>query len=458
MRQVGKIVVICLWIAALSAGMVGTQTTPVSSQAAVVTRYYIYLDNTGYEVSRQEYEWIYNCQNDEQALRQSLQTVLGDRMPASFSIVSGKVVTYDDSNPDIPDINQPDYSTDFIIRNGVLVSYRGKEAVVQLPETVTKVGSLAFYKNDYVKAVILPSQVEAVERYAFAQCPSLKYIVFPKETISFGKSVVYDCDKFTNFSAPKGSKAYQYAVDNDLVVVTGQNTKFERPRRYLLPGDAEKNPLLNNIQGVKWKSSKKSVVTVSSSGKIKAKKKGSAVITATAGEKKYSYKVTVYGKTVEKRVDQIIKSEIRSGMTNYDKVKAVHNWMIRHVKYDYNRLLTGTIPQVSHTAKGALIKKVAVCDGYAHAFQMVMKKLGISCRFVVGRSGRIGHGWNMVKLGGKWYHVDVTFDDPIVNGSNKNTKPYYTYFLKSTSVMKKTHSWVKSRYPACTSKKYNEVK
>ena len=86
---------------------------------------------------------------------------------------------------------------------------------------------------------------------------------------------------------------------------------------------------------------------------------------------------------------------------------------------------------------------------------MVMRKLRIPCRFVVGSSDGVGHGWNMVKLNNKWYHVDVTYDDPIINGSNKNKTPRYTYFLKSSSVMKKTHKWVKSKYPKCTSKKYD---
>jgi len=153
--------------------------------------------------------------------------------------------------------------------------------------------------------------------------------------------------------------------------------------------------------------------------------------------------------------NQIIKSVIKKDMTNYQKVQAVHNWMIRNVKYDYYSLKRGYVPSVSHTAKGALLKKVAVCDGYSRAFQMVMRKLKIPCRFVTGSSGSVGHAWNMVKLSGKWYHIDVTFDDPIINGTNTNKKPYYTYFLKSSSVMKKTHHFTASKYPKCNSKKYD---
>lgn len=456
MIRLRKIGVVLLLLVSLTGGIVGNTGYTLTSQAAEVTRYYIYLDQTGYEVTKEQYQQIYSNQNDQQALLQCLRQILGDRMPASFSVVYGRVVTSDDGQTaSIPPTTTVSDLSDYVIQEGVLVSYKGTSAIVQVPSGVTRISSLAFYNNSNVKAVILPSSVTSVEKYAFANCSSLKYIVFPKETVSFGSKIIYQCNKLTNIVAPKGSKAYRYAQNNNLVVTTGKTTKLSQAHCYLLVGDSQKNVLYNNISSVTWKSSKKSVVTVSSGGTLKAKKKGTATVTATAGGKEYTCKVTVYTKNVDMRVDQVIRSVIRKDMTRYEKVKAVHNWMIRNVKYDYYRLKQGYIPRVSHTAKGALVKKIAVCDGYAHAFQMIMKKLKIPCRFVVGNSGGVGHAWNMVKLGGKWYHVDVTFDDPIINGRNTNTTPYYTYFMKSSSVMKKSHNWVKSKYPKCTSKKYN---
>ena len=457
MKRLKKNGVAFLLLVSLLVGVTGKVDDTCISRAAEVTRYYIYLDQNEYEVTREQYEQIYNNQYDNSSLLQCLRQILGDQMPATFYVVSGRVVKSEEAQADwsYPTEDGEGADSDFEIRDGEMISYHGTSSMVLVPDGVTKISSLAFCNNNNVKAVILPASVLSVAKYAFAKCPSLRYIVFSGKTVSLGSNVIYECDKFTNIVAPKGSKAYQYAQKNDLLVTTGRKTKLSRSHCYLLSGDSEKNPLLNNIAGVKWKSSKKSVVTVSASGSIKAKRKGTATVTATAGGKKYTCKVTVYGKSVGKRINQIIKSVIRKDMTNYEKVKAVHNWMIRNVKYDYYRLLQGYIPHISHTARGALIKKVAVCDGYAHAFQMVMRKLRIPCRFVVGSSDGVGHGWNMVKLNNKWYHVDVTYDDPIINGSNKNKTPRYTYFLKSSSVMKKTHKWVKSKYPKCTSKKYD---
>lgn len=418
-----------------------------NSRAAEVTHYYVYLDDARYEVTKDEYARIYGSQSDTDVLVLILREILGERMPDSFSVVSGEVTTENsDSTYD---------NSDFLIENGRLISYRGSDTTVTVPNTVTVVSSLAFYNNSKVKKIILPSSVTTVEKYAFAKCSSLRVISFPKENVTLTDNILYDCGKILNFAAPKSSKAYSYAEKNGIAVTTTNKIKFASSHIYLLAGDTDTIPLLNCINTVTYKSKKKSVVSVTKSGKIRAKKKGTTTIQASSGGKKYQYKVTVYGKAVGKRVNQVVKSVIKKDMTNYQKVQAVHNWMIRNVKYDYYSLKRGYVPSVSHTAKGALLKKVAVCDGYSHAFQMVMRKLKIPCRFVTGSSGSVGHAWNMVKLSGKWYHIDVTFDDPIINGTNTNKKPYYTYFLKSSSVMKKTHHFTASKYPKCNSKKYD---
>lgn len=456
MKRMGKIgVVLVLTLALLCGTVVGGVGPSKKSMAALVTKYFLYVDTYTYEVTKEQYEGACDRQNDEEALVQYLREILGERLPDSFSYVSGRVLVVSD-NGTLNGSNGEENAgqSDFVIRNGVLTAYRGQAAEVVIPESVTSISSLAFYNNTTIKSVTIPSTVTMIDKYAFFRCSALKFVVFAKENKSLADNMIYECDKLTNIVAPKGSKAFQYAEKNDLPVTTTTAPKCSRSHTYLLVGDKEKNTILNNIYGVKWKSNKSKIVSVSKGGTIKAKKKGKATITATVKGKKYSYKVTVYEKSLNKRVNQIVKSCINKDMSNYEKVKAVHNWLIRNVKYDYYRLQTGTIPAVSHTAKGALIKKVAVCDGYAHAFQMIMSRLNIPCKFVVGRSQGVGHGWNMVKLGGKWYHVDVTFDDPIVNNSNTNTTPRYNYFLKSSATMSKSHTWKKSKYPNCTSKKY----
>ncbi len=456
--------VLAVFIAA--GGVMGSYSPAVRTEAASAadTHYYIYLDDARYEVTQEQYAKIYLLRDNQADMIKYLRTILGNRMPERFSQISGKIVTTgtasgvggeDLINPS-ENPNHARMENGFLITNdGTLVSYSGSDTIVTVPSSVKVINPLAFNGNKTVKAIILPSSVTSADDFAFYQCPSLRYIVFTKNVSYIGSRMISQCNKLTNLVAPKNSKAYKYAVKNDIPVTTSAKPQFQNPANYLLTGDSDKQILLNNIYSVKWKSSKKKVAKVSSSGKVKAKKTGKATITATANGKKYKYKVTVLKKTEKNRVKQIIKVSVKKDMTKYEKIKAVHNWFIKNVKYDYYHYLSGNVPMVSHTAKGALLKKVAVCDGYAYAFQKVMKKLGIGCKFVVGTGGGGGHAWNMVKTGGKWYHVDVTFDDPIVNRSNANTTPYYTYFMKSSSVMKKTHSWKTGQYPKCTSKKYD---
>ena len=457
MRKMRRRLMACLLAFSLVSGSVaGAALRATEAEAAESYRYFIYLDSQEFEVTQEQYGIIYSLQNDREPLLEYLRTVLGDRMPDYFQIIGGRFMGVDSPSDGVTPA-QPDGQTEpeFLISGTKLLSYNGTASVVTVPDNVTEIGSMAFRNNSNVRAVILPESVKTIRQCAFYNCLHLTYIVIPKSVSALSKNFVYGCEKLTNFVTPKKSSADSYAAENDIPTATDTKVQPLRKKCYLLVGDSDKNILLNCLSKVKWKSSRKKVATVTAGGKIKAKKAGRAVLTATADGRKYTCQVIVWKKTEKKRLNQIVRSSVEAGMSRYEKIRAVHNWFIRNVKYDYYRYQFGRVPAVSHKAEGALLKKVAVCDGYAHAFQMVMKKLKIPCRFVVGGSSGVGHGWNMVKLGGKWYHIDVTFDDPIVNDSNKNTKPYYTYFLKSSSVMKKTHKWKKSKYPKCNSKKYN---
>lgn len=343
---------------------------------------------------------------------------------------------------------------DFGISGGRLNSYHGHAAEVRIPSTVKTIGSMAFSSNMELRAVTIPSTVKRVESGAFYNCPYLRYIHFEGNT-AVKKYAVYNCVRFTNISAKKGKKPYKFAVKYKIPVAVTTKRKLAVAQTVLLAGDKEDNFIYNNYQPVRWNSSRKDVASVSANGVIKGVKAGKAKVTATIGGETFACQVTILNRTSKNRVKQVCQSIIKKKMSRYQKIKAVHDWLVVHVKYDYDGYLRGYVPMVCHSARGALLNGLAVCDGYAHAFRMFMRHLKIPCRFVVGRSGKVGHAWNLVKLKGKWYHVDVTFDDPIVNESNENTKPYYHYFLKSTKKMRRSHVWKTGKYPKCTSTKYD---
>lgn len=132
---------------------------------------------------------------------------------------------------------------------------------------------------------------------------------------------------------------------------------------------------------------------------------------------------------------------IKPEMSDAEKTLAIHDYLVLNAKYDYANFLTDTIPPISHTAYGVLALDAGVCDGYALAFKELMTRLGIPTIKVM--SVTMNHSWNLVKLGSKWYHVDVSSDDPIfpaANGWFNNDydlegSVYHKYFLLSDSAI-----------------------
>lgn len=108
--------------------------------------------------------------------------------------------------------------------------------------------------------------------------------------------------------------------------------------------------------------------------------------------------------------------------TDYQKVKAIHNYIIKRVSYDKSLS--------KHSAYNALINKSAVCEGYSLAAYRLFTEAGLENRIITGTAGGGAHSWNIVKVNGKWFNIDLTWDDPI-RSDGKQTLTY-DYFLKNS--------------------------
>ncbi len=154
------------------------------------------------------------------------------------------------------------------------------------------------------------------------------------------------------------------------------------------------------------------------------------------------------------KIDSVLLKLNLEDATDYVKVKAIHDYIIGRVSYDE------TLEK--HTAYNALIDKFAVCEGYAEAAYRLFTDAGLECRMITGTAGGGPHSWNLVKVDGKWYNIDLTWDDPITNTGEQIIR--YDYFLKSTKDFDghtrdaefKTKSFVKAYPIASTSYKLNE--
>ncbi len=105
-----------------------------------------------------------------------------------------------------------------------------------------------------------------------------------------------------------------------------------------------------------------------------------------------------------------ITATIDKRMSDAEKALAVHDWFALHYAYDTPASLTGLATE-AHRIDGLFIEKKAVCQGYALGYIYVLNKLGINANYVASEGMK--HAWNMVEIDDAWYHVDVTWDDPV---------------------------------------------
>ncbi|MBC8591384.1 transglutaminase domain-containing protein [Wansuia hejianensis] len=158
-------------------------------------------------------------------------------------------------------------------------------------------------------------------------------------------------------------------------------------------------------------------------------------------------KLSLKDKKVYLKIQRIYNKIINQEMTDYEKIRAIHDYLIENSNYDLENYKKGKVPKVSHTPYGLLFKKKAVCSAFAEVFSIFMELAGIPCYFVMGEikdDERNKHAWNMVKLEDQYYHIDTTFN---LNFKEDITNNRYKYFKVTDDYISLTHRWNKKAYP-----------
>lgn len=151
-------------------------------------------------------------------------------------------------------------------------------------------------------------------------------------------------------------------------------------------------------------------------------------------------------------VRAVLDACISAGMSDYEKEKAVHDYLVLNTAYDYENYQNGTLPDISFRAAGVFLYRTAVCQGYAEAFQLLLNLIGIECYTVTGTSGGVSHAWNIVRLDGEYYHVDVTHDDPVPDAPGEVRHHYFNVTDRELSA---THDRQTHPEIVCDGEKYN---
>ena len=124
---------------------------------------------------------------------------------------------------------------------------------------------------------------------------------------------------------------------------------------------------------------------------------------------------------MDQAVSSLISSLNLSGKNEYQKAKAIYDYMCSNITYDYKNLNDPNYT-LKFSAYAALINKTSVCQGYATLFYRLALEAGLDARVIAGVAGGGNHAWNIVKINGSYYNLDSTWDagrDP------------YDYFLKN---------------------------
>lgn len=131
-------------------------------------------------------------------------------------------------------------------------------------------------------------------------------------------------------------------------------------------------------------------------------------------------------------------SYINDGMSEYEKELALHDALAARVVY--------VETEHAHDAYGALVEGKAVCEGYAEALQCLLHAAKIQSLIATGSSinpttnAQEGHAWNIVRIDGRYYHTDLTWND-------QGSTLYHAYFNITDTTVKEDHTVDDAAFP-----------
>ncbi len=158
----------------------------------------------------------------------------------------------------------------------------------------------------------------------------------------------------------------------------------------------------------------------------------------------------------QKAIDARVRKLARAAMEldEEGKEKYVHDLICETVRYDKLK------KAYSHEVIGPLTQGVGVCEGIAKSVKILLDALHIPCIIVFSHNNpekgvKYRHAWNLVKIKGKWYHLDATFDNSLTknSGDEKTREIRYDYFNLGDKAMFRDHEPVVWTVPDCTEEK-----
>lgn len=293
-----------------------------------------------------------------------------------------------------------------------------------------------------------------IQQYAFNKTPALKTLNISKSVFStyYCNSATWEFPALTTLTIP-ASDYSTYCKNGDLKTLSNKYARFFWGSKLL------------TVNG-------KTIVAKKSSGEPYFTSEYEQYIYDHFDEMTYPYFMMYYR---DKMLDYVYNSVITSSMTDMQKAVRLHEWICRKVSYDpteqkyWDYKAQDKTPDESwktnknHHELSIFLHKVGsnyytVCEGYAKGYELLLKRAGIEDVYCVSGSNKTkeslgGHEWNLVKLSGKYYHIDVCWDDTeydLYMKGDTSHKNYYRYFMKTdtdfTNDGHGAYDWQKNSY------------
>ena len=135
--------------------------------------------------------------------------------------------------------------------------------------------------------------------------------------------------------------------------------------------------------------------------------------------------------TIDKDIDELMNKCLKDNMSTRDKIKKMHDIIIKNTKYDQERADNNSSPYDSARIQGILYQNYGICSAYTDLMAVILSKLEIP-NFKISSDE---HVWNALYIDNKWYHLDLTWDDPI--STSGRDVLLYDYFIITDNTLTK---------------------
>jgi len=141
---------------------------------------------------------------------------------------------------------------------------------------------------------------------------------------------------------------------------------------------------------------------------------------------------------------EVLAARINEDMSDFEKIKAVYDYLTTEVRYDYDTAYssdTYLVKEQAYYLEGVFFNHLAVCDGKAKACALLLNMIGIPCYRQTGKSETGDHAWNMAEIDDMWYVMCTTYGQSDLSESLDRLVPNYSVFLSGKDTAYGEEGW-----------------